>query len=72
MSTEASNDAEHDNHQNPTIPFVLVNDFVTKQSDEEGNDSDKNDADRQRAFAVRYRQNNLTTNDRVDHTPSET
>ena len=48
-----------------------MNDLVSEQRDDERDDGDEDNADCKRAFAIRHFENNLATDDRVDHTPAD-
>jgi len=53
MGAQTGDNAKHDDHQNPAISFILMNDLVTKERDEKRYDGDKNDTDCEGTFTLR-------------------
>jgi hypothetical protein len=52
FGAKSSNNAEYDEHDNPTESFKLVDEFISEKSDDKRNESDENDADDKWTFPI--------------------
>jgi len=67
--TETGNNAKQDDHDNPAYSFIVMNEFIPKEGDNERDDCDDDDPDNQRALVIGKSSNNLSTYNRIDHGP---
>lgn len=65
--TEACNDAKQNDHNDPADSFIVMDEFIAKERDNERNEGDEDDADNEGNLIVGKSRNNLSAHYRVDH-----